>query len=106
MPRSTIQTSPRRGICLLFAVEHGENPPGGSGQLLVGRRVVVKVSRAMENRVAKLSLRIDGKPLKLLKKLSGNSAHRRTMTENLYLLKCAKPNENRISLGLPWFFGQ
>ena len=89
-PGSAKTTSSRRGICFLFVVEHSENLPGGAGQFLVGRRVVVKVCGAMENNVAELSLCVDGMPLELLKKLGCNSAHIKTMTENLDLLECAK----------------
>jgi len=71
----TIHTSPRRGIALLLAVEHGKHHAGGGGQLFVRRSVVLKMRRAMQDGIAKFSLRVQRKFLEFLKELGGNNAN-------------------------------
>src|SRR5208282_3640000 len=72
-PRSTTQTSPRRGIFLL--VVQGKDAGGGGGQLVIRRRGVIKLGRAVKNDAAELPLLAGRKLLEFFGQMRGRCAH-------------------------------
>jgi hypothetical protein len=73
MPRSTSQTSPRRGIFLL--VVQGEDAGGGGGQLVIRGRGIIELGRAVKNDAAELPLLAGRKLLEFFKQMRGRCAH-------------------------------
>jgi len=73
IPRSTSQTSPRRGIFLL--VVQGEDAGGGGGQLVIRGRGVIELGRAVKNDAAELPLLAGRKLLEFFKQMRGRCAH-------------------------------